>query len=181
MTSVARPGGRVPEHLWVASDDEKTVVAVLAPPVAGSARHEAVGPVTVVSPDPVRRAGPSGLVETLPARVGLHTPRSGGAVIGWSGAAGSAAAAAAVGWVGGLWVGLLVAVAGVGVSVWLGLRRYTSTAARWAQGYQVITHYDDRAVTPTGRGADTGPRRHPLTRPVTSPSTPPRCSPPTAS
>ena len=49
MTMAAGPGGLVPEHLWLASDENKTVVAVVAPEVAGPSRHETVGTVTVVT------------------------------------------------------------------------------------------------------------------------------------
>jgi hypothetical protein len=146
MTIAARPGGLPPEHLWLASDEDKMVVSVLAPEVAGPARHDTVGPVTVVSPYPVSRTGPGRMVKTLPAEVGLHLPRSGGARIGWSGMAGSAAAAAVGAWVVGVWAGLAVAAAGLGITAWQGLRRYTLVARQWTEGHQVLTHHDDRAV-----------------------------------
>jgi hypothetical protein len=38
--TTARPGGRNPEHLWLADDEDKLVVSVLAPEVAGDARHD---------------------------------------------------------------------------------------------------------------------------------------------
>ncbi|MFI6079262.1 hypothetical protein ACIA5C_47950 [Actinoplanes sp. NPDC051343] len=31
MTTTARPGGLPPEHLWLADDEDKLVVSVLAP------------------------------------------------------------------------------------------------------------------------------------------------------
>jgi hypothetical protein len=40
MTASARPGGTTPEHLWLADDEDKLVVSVLAPEVAGDARHD---------------------------------------------------------------------------------------------------------------------------------------------
>jgi hypothetical protein len=36
MTTAARPGGLNPEHLWLADDEDKLVVSVLAPEVAGT-------------------------------------------------------------------------------------------------------------------------------------------------
>ncbi len=102
---MARPGGLIPGHLWASRDDDKMVVSVLTPQVAGTARHDTVGPVTVVSPYPESRTGPGGMVETRLADVGLWTPRSGGAKIGWVGAAGSAVVAAASGWAIGVWAG----------------------------------------------------------------------------
>jgi hypothetical protein len=131
-----------PEHLWLA--DDKLVVSVLAPEVAGDVRHDTVGPVTVVDPYPVTR--PGGMYATRPAEVGLHTPRSGGARIGWSGTAGSAVVATAGAWAVGLWAGVAIAAAGVGFTAWQGLLRYTRTARQWIEGHQVLTHYDDRAV-----------------------------------
>jgi len=144
MTTAARPGGLVPEHLWLADDEDKLVVSVLIPDVAGDAQHDTAGPVTVVSPYPVSR--PGGMYATRPAQVGLHIPRSGGARIGWAGAAGSAAVAAAGAWAAGLWAGVAVAAAGLGVTVWQALRRYTRVARQWTEGHQVLTYYDDRAV-----------------------------------
>jgi hypothetical protein len=44
MTTMARPGGLNPEHLWLADDEDKLVVSVLAPEVAGDARHDTSGP-----------------------------------------------------------------------------------------------------------------------------------------
>jgi hypothetical protein len=85
MTMTARPDGLEPGHLWLASDENKTVVSVLAPEVAGAARHDTVGPVKVVSPYPVSGTGPGCIRETKLAQVELHTPRSGGSLIGWSG------------------------------------------------------------------------------------------------
>lgn len=146
MTTTSQPGGRVPEHLWLAADDEKLVVSVLAPEVAGTARHDTAGPVTIVSPYPVTVTGPGGMRDTRPAEVGLHTPRTGGARIGWAGTAGSAAVAAGGAWAAGLWAGLTVAAAGVGITAWQALRRYTRTAHQWAEGHQVLTHYEDRDV-----------------------------------
>jgi hypothetical protein len=144
MTSAARPGGLIPEHLWLADDEDKLVVSVLAPEVAGDARHDTAGPVTVVSPYPVTR--PGGMYATRPAEVGLWTPRSGGARIGWAGAVGSTAVAAAGVWAAGPWVGVAVAAVGLGITVWQALRRYTRVARLWAEGCQVLTDYDDRAV-----------------------------------
>src|SRR3712207_4945005 len=65
MTTAARPGGLIPEHLWLADDEDKLVVSVLAPEVAGPAEHDTVGPVTKVSPHPVSR--PGGMYRTRPA------------------------------------------------------------------------------------------------------------------
>jgi hypothetical protein len=144
MTTAARPGGLIPEHLWLADDEDKLVVSVLAPEVAGDARHDTAGPVTVVSPYPVTR--PGGMYATRPAQVGLWTPRSGGARIGLAGAAGSTAAAAAGVWAAGPWAGVAVAAAGLGITVWQALRRYTRVARLWAEGCQVLTHHDNRAV-----------------------------------
>lgn len=144
MTTATRPGGRKPEHLWLADDEDKLVVSVLAPEVAGPARHDTAGPVTVVSPHPVSR--PGGMHATRPAEVGLHIPRSGGARVGWAGTAGSAAGAAAGIWAVGPWAGVAVAAAGLGVTAWLGWRRYTWVAEQWTEGHQVLTHYDDRDV-----------------------------------
>lgn len=144
MTTVARPGGLIPEHLWLADDEDKLVVSLLAPEVAGPATHDTAGPVTVVSPHPVTR--PGGMYATRPAEVGLHIPRSGGARIGWAGTAGSATLAVAGAWAVGLWAGVAVAVAGLGVTAWQGLRRYTRVAQQWTEGHQVLTHHDDRAV-----------------------------------
>jgi hypothetical protein len=152
MTIAARPGGLLPEHLWLASDEDKMVVSVLAPEVAGPARHDTVGPVTVVIPYPVSRTGPGGMVESGPAKVGLWMPRSGGARIGWAGTAGSAVAAAAGAWAGGPWAGAAVAAVGIGASVWQGLRRYGRVARQWTEGHQVLTHHDDRALV--NRAAD---------------------------
>jgi hypothetical protein len=146
MTMTAPPGGLIPEHLWLASDEDKMVVSVVAPEVAGRSRHDTVGPVTRVSPDPVSRTAPGGIVETRPAEVELHTPRTGGARIGWAGTAGSAAAAAAGAWAIGPWAGVAVAAAGIGVSVWQGLRRYSRVAWQWTEGHQVLTNHEDRAV-----------------------------------
>jgi hypothetical protein len=146
MTMRAQPGGLIPEHLWVSCDEDKMVVSVLAPEVAGTARHDTVGPVTVVSPYPESRTGPGGMVETRLANVGLWTPRSGGARLGWVGAAGSAVVAAASGWVVGVWAGLAVAGAGFGLSVWQGLRRYTRVARQWSDGHLALTRHEDRAV-----------------------------------
>jgi hypothetical protein len=87
MTTTARPGGLIPEHLRLADDEDKLVVSVLAPDVAGGARRATAGPITVVSPYPVTR--PGGMYAIRPAEVGRHTPRSGGARIGWAGTAGS--------------------------------------------------------------------------------------------
>jgi hypothetical protein len=144
MTTTSRSGGRTPEHLWLADDEDKLVVSVLAPEVAGDARHDTAGPVTIVSPYPVTR--PGGMYNTRPAEVGLHIPRTGGARIGWAGTAGSAAVAAGGAWVAGPWAGLAVAAAGVSVTAWQAVRRYTRTACQWVEGHQVLTHYDDRAV-----------------------------------
>jgi hypothetical protein len=130
--------------VWLADDEDKFVVSVLAPEIAGRSRHDTTGPVTIVSPDPVTR--PGGMYSTRPAEVGLHTPRTGGARIGWAGEAGTAVAAAGIAWEAGPWAGLAVAVAGTGVTIWQALRRYTRTAHRWAEGHQVLTHYDDRDV-----------------------------------
>jgi hypothetical protein len=145
VTIAARPG-LIPEHLWLASDEDKLVVSVLAPGVAGPSDHDRVGPITVVSPHPVSRTGPGGIVESGPAQVGLWTPRSWGAWIGWSGTALSVVAAAASAWAGGPWLGTSVAVVGIAVSTWLGLRRYTRVAQQWTEGHQVLTHHDDRSV-----------------------------------
>ncbi len=46
----------------------------------------------------------------------------------------------------GLWAGVAVAAAGLGVTAWQALHRYTRVAQQWAEGHQVLTHYDDRAV-----------------------------------
>jgi hypothetical protein len=145
-TTTARPGGLNPEHLWLADDEEKLVVSVLAPEVAGTARHDTAGPVTIVSPYPVTVTGPGGMRDTRPAEVGLHIPRTGGARIGWAGTAGSVALAAGGAGVAGPWAGLAVAVAGSGATAWQAVRRYTRTAQRWAEGHQVLGHYDDRDV-----------------------------------
>jgi hypothetical protein len=144
MTTMARPSELNPEHLWLADDEDKLVVSVLAPEVAGDARHDTSGPVTVVSPYPVSR--PGGMYATRPAEVGLHTPRSGAARIGWAGTASSAAVAAACVWSVGLWAGVAVTAAGLGVTLWQALRRYTRVAHQWTEGHLVLTHYDDRAV-----------------------------------
>lgn len=145
MTTMGRPGGRTPEHLWLADDEDKLVVSVLAPEVAGTARHDTAGPVTIVSPYPVIVTGPGGMRDSRLAEVGLHIPRTGGARVGWAGTAGSAVLASGA-WVAGPWAGLTVAVAGLGVTVWQALRRYTRTAGQWAEGHQVLTYYDDRDV-----------------------------------
>jgi hypothetical protein len=144
MTTTAHPGGLNPEHLWLADDEDKLVVSVLAPEVAGDSRHDTTGPVTVVTPYPVTR--PGGMYATRPAEVGLHTPRTGGARIGWAGAAGSAAVAAGGVWTAGLWTGVALAAAGVGFTAWQALHRYTRTAHRWDEGHLVLTHHDDRDV-----------------------------------
>jgi hypothetical protein len=144
MTTTAGPGGRNPEHLWLADDEDKLVVSVLAPEVAGDARHDTAGPVTIVSPYPVTR--PGGMYNTRPAEVGLHTPHTGGARIGWAGTAGSAAVAAGGAWVAGPWAGLTVAFAGIGVTAWQAVRRYSRRAHQWVEGHQVLIHYDDREV-----------------------------------
>jgi hypothetical protein len=146
MTTKARPGGLNPEHLWLADDEEKLVVSVLAPEVAGTARHDTAGPVTIVDPYPVTVTGPGGMRDTRQAEVGLHVPRTGGARIGWAGTAGSVAVAAGGAWVAGPWAGLTVAIAGVGATAWQALRRYTRKAELWAGGHQVLSHYDDRDV-----------------------------------
>jgi hypothetical protein len=146
MTMAARPGGLIPEHLWLASDEEKTVISVLAPEVAGTARHDTVGPVTMVSPYPVNLTGPGGIRESRLAEVELHTPRSRGALIGWAGTAGSAVLAAAGVWAVGVWAGAAVAATGIGVSVWQGLRRYSRVAEQWVQGCQVLTNPHDKAA-----------------------------------
>ena len=146
MTMMARPGGLIPGHLWVSCDEDKMVVSVLAPEVAGTARHDTVGPVTVVSPYPESRTGPGSMVETRLADVGLWTPRSGGARIGWVGAAGSAVVAAASGWAIGVWAGLAVAGAGLGLSAWQGLRRYRRVARQWSDGHLALTRHEDRAL-----------------------------------
>jgi hypothetical protein len=138
MTIGARPG-LIPEHLWLASDEDKLVVSVLAPEVAGPSDHDTVGPVTVVSPHPVSRTGSGGMVESRPAKVGLWMPRSGGAWTGWGGAAGAVVAAAAAAWAAGPWAGATVAVVGIGVSVWQGLRRYTRVARQWTEGHHVLS------------------------------------------
>jgi hypothetical protein len=143
MTTMARPGGRNPEHLWLADDEQKLVVSVLAPEVAGPARHDTAGPITIVSPYPVTVTGPGGMRDTRPAEVGLHTPRTGGARIGWAGTAGSVAVAAGSAWVAGPWAGLAVAAAGAGATTWQALRRYARTARQWAEGHLVLGHYDD--------------------------------------
>ena len=143
MTASAGPGGTTPEHLWLADDEDKLVVSVLAPEVAGDARHDTAGPVTI-SPYPVTR--PGGMYNTRPAEVGLHTPRTGGARIGWVGTAGSVAVAAGGAWMAGPWAGLAVAAAGVGITAWQALRRYTRIAYQWTEGHQVLTHYEDRDV-----------------------------------
>lgn len=49
-------------------------------------------------------------------------------------------------WRAGLWAGVAVAAAGLDVTVWQALRRYTRVARQWTEGHQVLTHYDDRAV-----------------------------------
>ncbi|GGM23639.1 hypothetical protein ACFFX1_10430 [Dactylosporangium sucinum] len=144
VTTTARPGGLNPGHLWLADDEDKLVVSVLAPEVAGPSRHDTAGPVTLVTPDPVTR--PGGMYATRPAEVGLHTPRSGGARIGWVGTACSVAVAAGGTWAAGPWTGAVVAAAGIGLTAWQALRRYTRTARRWDVGHQVLTHYDDRDV-----------------------------------
>ncbi|MDG4833049.1 hypothetical protein O7627_27630 [Solwaraspora sp. WMMD1047] len=145
-TTTARPGGRNPDHLWLADDEEKLVVSVLAPEVAGDAGHDKAGPITIVSPCPVTVTGPGGMRDSRPAEVGLHTPRTGGARIGWAGAAGSVAVAAGGAWAAGPWAGLAVATAGVAVTAWQALRRYTRTAQHWTEGHVVVGHYDDRDV-----------------------------------
>ncbi|WP_089256134.1 MULTISPECIES: hypothetical protein [Asanoa] len=144
MTTTARPGRLTPEHLWLADDEDKLVVSVLAPEVAGAARHDTTGPVTIVTPCPVRRAG--GLHPTRPAPVGLHTPRTGAARLAWAGTTGSAAAAAGGAWAAGPWAGTALIVAGAAVTAWQALRRYTRTAHRWAEGHQVLTRHEDRDV-----------------------------------
>jgi hypothetical protein len=83
---------------------------------------------------------------TRPAEVGLWTPRSGAARIGWAGATGSAVVAAGGVWALGPWIGVAVAAAGLGVTVWQTLRRYNRVARQWTERYQVLTHHDDRAV-----------------------------------
>src|SRR5204863_7919543 len=138
MMTAAGPGGLIPGHLWLADDEDKLVVSVLAPEVAGDARHDTAGPITVVSPYPVTR--PGGMYATRPAEVGLWTPRSGGARIGWAGAAGSAAVAAGGVWAGGRWAGVAVVAAGLGVTVWQALRRYARVARQWAEGCPVLTY-----------------------------------------
>ncbi|GLW28594.1 hypothetical protein [Actinoplanes regularis] len=146
MTATARPGGRILEHVWLADDEAKLVVSVLAPEVAGGARRDTAGPVTIVSPHPVTRPDASGMYTTRPAEVGLHTPRTGGARIGWAGTAGTAAIAAGSTWAAGPWAAMAVAAAGAGVTAWQALRRYTRTAHQWTEGHQVLTHHDDRDV-----------------------------------
>jgi hypothetical protein len=143
MTTAARPGGLIPEHLWLADDHDTLVVSVLAPEVAGNARHDTTGPVTVISPYWVCRLGAP---DTIRPGLGLRMPRSGGARIGWMGAAGSVSVAAAGVWAVGLWTGLAVAAVGLGVTVWQALRRYTRVARQWTEGHQVLTHYADRTV-----------------------------------
>src|SRR3954471_23261745 len=135
MTTTARPGGLNPDHLWLADDEDKLVVSVLAPEVAGDARHDTAGPVTIVSPYPVTR--PGGMYATRPAEVGVHTPRTGGARIGWAGAAGSTTAAVGGVWAVGPWAGAAIAAAGVAVTAWHALRRYTRIAWQWTEGHQV--------------------------------------------
>lgn len=115
-TTTARPGGLIPKHLWLADDEDKLVVSVVAPEVARDARHDTTGPVTVVSPYPVSQSG--GMYATCPAQIRLHIPRSGGARIGWAGSAGWAAGAAAGAWAVGLWAGVAVAAAGLDVTAW---------------------------------------------------------------
>lgn len=144
MTTTARPGGLNPEHLWLADDEDKLVVSVLAPQVAGDARHDTTGPVTVVTPYPVTR--PGGMYSTRPAEIGLHTPRTGGARIGWAGTAGAVAVAAGGAWAAGLWTGVVVAAAGVSITAWQALRRYSRLASQWVEGHQVLTHHADRHV-----------------------------------
>ena len=119
---------------------------MLAPEVAGTARHDTAGPVTIVSPYPVTVTGPGGMRGTRPAEVGLHVPCTGGARIAWAGTAGSVTVAAGGAWVAGPWAGLAVTVAAGGATAWQAVRRYTRTAQRWAKGHQVLVHYEDREV-----------------------------------
>ena len=142
MTTTVRPGGLTPEHLWLADDEDKLVVSVLAPEIAGDSRHDTTGPVTIVTPYPVTR--PGGMYATRPAEVGLHTPRTGGARIGWAGTAGSVALASGGAWVAGPWVGAAAVVAGLGVTAWQAVRRYARTAHQWAEGHLVLTQHEDR-------------------------------------
>ncbi len=154
MTIVARPGGRAPEHLWLTVSEHTTMVSVLAPDVLGTAEHHTIGPITRITPLPeIRLREPGGITETVTPEAARHTPRSGAAVFAWVGSVASAvtgvaatiatnaAGAAAEGW-----IGLAVGAVGVGTALWLAGRRYKRMAKQWVNGYQVLTHQDDRSA-----------------------------------
>jgi hypothetical protein len=96
-----------PRHLYIADDGTKTVVALLAPDVDGTAERTTLGGITTVRPHPVTRAAtPHGRVETLPAEVQLSAPRSGGARIALLGSGSGVVAGGAAMYLLSPWAGL---------------------------------------------------------------------------
>jgi hypothetical protein len=134
-----------PRHLYIADDGTKTVVALLAPDVDGTAERTTLGGITTVRPHPVTRAAtPHGRVETLPAEVQLSAPRSGGARIALLGSGSGVVAGGAAMYLLSPWAGLPVIAAGIAVSGWQALRRHFRVEQTWTAGHRVLRHYEDQ-------------------------------------
>ena len=141
-------------HLYVADDDQKTVVALLAPRVAGSARHTTIGPITVVSPNPVRRPGYPGFpMQLLPAQILTGVPSSGAGVIAAIGALVGVGAGVPLTVAVTPWLGVPVGTALLLLGYWQGIRRQQRVARRWPDSHHVLTNVEDRHLFQEARVA----------------------------
>jgi hypothetical protein len=138
-TGDANQSGRSGDlRLYVVDDDAQTLVALLAPLVAGAARHTTVGPITRITPVSGRRPDhPGGGLLT-------RTPHSGAAVLGNLGGLLGVATGAGLVYATNPWVGLPTGAAVSVLAVWQAVRRQRRVNRAWAGGHRVLTHPEDK-------------------------------------
>jgi hypothetical protein len=148
---VVTPGGANPApgqrklHVYVAVDYAKTVVALLPPLVAGTARHTTTGSITYSRPYPTpRQPGSRGALARSFTVVQSSPARSGAAVVGNVGGLVGLAIAGGLAYATTPWLGLPVGAAVAALGYWPAAVRQRRVHRAWPSSHRVLTDHRDR-------------------------------------